>query len=214
VGKVALQIGPETIESATQILRKGGIVAFPTDTVYGLGGHAFLESAAARIFQAKRRPPHLPLPLLLADISDISLVAERVSPIAQFLAERFWPGGLTLVLPKAPRVPASVSGGTSTIAVRVPGHPVPRALARGLGAPLIGTSANLSGQPSPVTAQQVEEQLGDSVDLIIDGGPCPGGVESTVLDLTGDEPMILREGAVSRHELERAIREVSSGRKR
>lgn len=211
MSNVALAVGPRTMESATRILRDGGVVAFPTDTVYGLGAHALLEPAVARIFRVKGRPAHLPLPLLLADISEMSSVAEEVPPLAWRLAARFWPGGLTLVLPRASRVPALVSGGASSIAVRVPAHPVPRALVRGLGAPIIGTSANLSTQPSPVTARQVEEQLGDAVDLIIDGGPCPGGVESTVLDLTGSEPGILREGAVSRRELEKALSEVSAG---
>ena len=207
---VALAVGPRTMELATRILRDGGVVTFPTDTVYGLGAHALLEPAVARIFRVKGRPAHLPLPLLLADISEMSSVAEHVSALAWRLAARFWPGGLTLVLPRASRVPALVAGGGSSIAVRVPGHPVPRALVRSLGAPIIGTSANLSTRLSPVTARQIEEQLGGAVDLIIDGGPCPGGFESTVLDLTGAEPGIVREGAVPRRELERAIAELSS----
>ncbi len=211
MSNVALAVGPRTMESATRILRDGGVVAFPTDTVYGLGAHALLEPAVARIFRVKGRPAHLPLPLLLADISEMSSVAEGVPPLAWRLAARFWPGGLTLVLPRASRVPALVSGGASSIAVRVPAHPVPRALVRSLGAPIIGTSANLSTHPSPVTARQVEEQLGDAVDLIIDGGPCPGGVESTVLDLTGADPVILREGAVSRRELELVLSDLSAG---
>ncbi len=193
----------EQIRQAIEILKKGGIVAFPTDTVYGLGASALDEDAVARVYEAKGRPRHLALPLLLADISQIAAVAQPVPEIAWRLAERFLPGGLTLVLHKALSVSSVVSGGGDKIALRVPNHPVPIALIEGLGVPITGTSANLTGSPSPATAEEVHQQMGDRVNLVIDGGRCPGGMDSTVLDLTGKTPRILREGAVSREEIER-----------
>jgi len=193
----------QQIEQAIEILKRGGIVAFPTDTVYGLGANALDEGAVLRVYEAKGRPRHLALPLLLADISQIAAVARPVPEIAWRLAQRFLPGGLTLVLHKASSVSTVVSGGGEKIAVRVPNHPVPLALIEGLGAPITGTSANLTGSPSPDTAEEVHQQMGDRVDLVIDGGRCPGGMDSTVLDLTGETPRILREGAISRGEIER-----------
>lgn len=189
------------IKLAIASLKKGGIVAFPTDTVYGLGADPFNEQAVGRIYDVKKRPHDQPLPLLLADKSDLSKVATSLPDIVWQLAERFWPGGLTLVLNKSPWLPSSVSGGSDTIAVRIPDHPIPIALMRGLGTPIVGTSANLSGRPSPVTEEEVREQLGDEVDLIIDGGRCPGGTESTVLDISGKVPVLIREGAIPRSQL-------------
>ncbi|MFQ5925342.1 MAG: L-threonylcarbamoyladenylate synthase, partial [Dehalococcoidia bacterium] len=193
----------DQIRQAIDILKRGGIVAFPTDTVYGLGANALNEEAVARVYEAKGRPRHLALPLLLADISQIAAVARPVPEIAWRLAERFWPGGLTLVLHKASSVSTVVSGGGEKIALRVPHHPIPIALIEGLGAPITGTSANLTGSPSPATAEEVCQQMGDRVDLVINGGRCPGGMDSTVLDLSGETPRILREGAISREEIER-----------
>lgn len=192
----------EQIEQAIDILKKGGIVAFPTDTVYGLGANVLDDDAVAKVYRAKKRPRHLALPLLFGDVSQIALVARDVPDIAWRLAERFLPGALTLVLHKASSVSSAVSGGGDKIAVRVPDHPVPIALIDGLGAPITGTSANLSSSPSPLTAEEVYRQMGDMVDLIIDGR-CPGGVDSTVVDLTGEVPKILREGAISREEIAR-----------
>jgi len=188
------------------ILKEGGIVAFPTDTVYGLGAAVNLPQAVARVYQIKERPKNMPLPLLLADKSQISEVAEAVPPVARLLADKFLPGALTMVLLKSKSVPDTVTGGGRTVAIRIPAHPVPLALARGLGTPIIGTSANLSGQPSALTAEEVDKQLDGRVDLIIDGGRCPGGKESTIVDLTGETPVILREGAISKKELENAYR--------
>ena len=189
------------IKRAVAILKKGGIVAFPTDTVYGLGANPLNAQAVAAIYKVKKRPPNLPLPLLLAEKSDLLKVASVVPEIAWQLAERFLPGGLTLVLRKSPWVPSSVTAGGDTVAVRIPNHPITIALIRGLGTPIVGTSANLSGRPSPVTTEEVRQQLGNEVDFIIDGGRCPGGTESTVLDVTGKVPVLLREGAIPRAEL-------------
>jgi L-threonylcarbamoyladenylate synthase len=191
------------IHQAIDILKKGGVVAFPTDTVYGLGANAFNDSAVLRVYQSKCRPHHLALPLLLADISQINTVARDVPEIAWQLAECFLPGGLTIVLYKSSSVSTLITGKSNKIAVRVSSHPTPIVLIEGLGVPITGTSANLTGSPSPLTAQEVHNQMGKKVDLIIDG-ECPGGIASTVIDLTGESPMILREGAISGEDIERA----------
>ncbi len=193
----------EQIEQGISILRKGGLVAYPTDTVYGLGAAMNLPQAVERIYTVKGRSVTSPLPLLLADESQIADVAAVIPLSARCFIRNFFPGALTLVLPASKAVPAVVTGGGGTVAVRVPGHPVPVALIKGLGVPIVGTSANLSGRPSLLTAGEVENQLGKKIDLIVDGGRCPGGKESTIVDVTGEIPVILREGAISREELER-----------
>ena len=192
----------QQIETGISILRQGGIVAFPTDTVYGLGACASLPEAVARVYQVKERPLNMPLPLLLADISQITQAAESVPSIAWSLIHNFLPGALTIVLRKSDSVPDIISAGASTVGIRIPAHPIPVALAKGLGTPIVGTSANLSGRPSPLTADEVHSQLGDKIDLIINGGRCSGGKESTIVDVTGETPIILREGAISKEELE------------
>jgi len=188
------------IERGISILKQGGLVAFPTDTVYGLGACADNQQAVARVYQVKERPRNMALPLLLARTSQISEVAYPVPPVAWLLADKFLPGALTIVLPKSNSVLDIVTGGGSTVAVRIPAHPVPVALVEDLG-PIVGTSANLSGKPSALTADEVCSQFGDKIDLVIDGGRCPGGRESTIVDVTGEVPVVLREGAVSREEL-------------
>jgi L-threonylcarbamoyladenylate synthase len=202
-----LPAGKEATVVAVRILADGGLVAFPTDTVYGVGAHAFQPDAVERIYRAKIRPQDKAIPILLARADDLSLVAERVPEAAWLLAERFWPGGLTLVLHKKASVPDVVSAGGPTVAARVPDHPIPLTLMAALGAPLAATSANLSGRPSPVTAQEVEAQLGGRIELILDGGRCPGGVPSTVLDLTTDPPTILRAGTIAVEEIKTALAE-------
>ncbi|MFA5054825.1 MAG: L-threonylcarbamoyladenylate synthase [Dehalococcoidia bacterium] len=189
------------VERAVKILKNGGIVAFPTDTVYGLGANAFNEDAVLRVYEAKARPREFALTLLLADISQIKIVAENVPKIAWKLAERFMPGALTIVLQKSMAVSNMITGDGDTVAVRVPDHPVPVAIVRGLGAPITGTSANRSGSPSPVTAEEVYKQLRNKVDLIVDGGKCPLGVSSTVIDLTIDPPKIIRYGTITREQI-------------
>jgi L-threonylcarbamoyladenylate synthase len=202
------------IEKGILILRQGGLVAYPTDTVYGLGACAWINRAVEKVYQVKGRSYNIPLPLLLSDISQITEVAESVPPVAWSLIHTFLPGALTLVLPKSGNVPDIISGGGPTVAVRIPDHPVPIALIEGLGAPIVGTSANLSGKPSPLTADEVYSQLGDSIDLIIDGGPCPGGKESTIVDITRKTPEILREGGISKEELEKAWGALPSGKEK
>jgi L-threonylcarbamoyladenylate synthase len=196
------------IEKGIAILRRGGLVAFPTDTVYGLGASMTLPQAVARIYAVKSRPQSMALPLLVASTAQVSAVAQQVPSVAWRLIERFWPGALTIVLHRSEAVPLIVTGGEATVAVRIPAHPIPIALIEGLGTPIIGTSANLSGHPSPLTAEEVHSQLGNKVDLIIDGGRCPGQ-ESTIVDVTGGTPVIRRAGAISREEIEQVVGRVS-----
>lgn len=186
-----------SLVEAAALLRRGELVAFPTDTVYGVGAIAWDAVAVGKLYVAKLRSLDKAIPILLADPADVMLVAADLPPSALRIADRFWPGPLTLVVPKAARVPAEVTAGGETVAVRVPDHSLARALIRAVGAPLATTSANLSGQPSPATAEEVRAQLGDRVALILDGGRCPGGVPSTVLDVTGRAPRILRPGPIS-----------------
>lgn len=191
------------VERGISILGEGGVVAFPTDTVYGLGASIGIQGAVERVYEVKERPLSMALPLLLADTSQIAGVAERVSPLAWLLIDNLLPGALTLVLPKSGSVPDIVTAGGKTVAVRIPAHPVPVALILGVGTPIVGTSANVSGGPSPLTADEVRSQFGDKVDFIIDGGSCYGGRESTIVDVTGETPVVLREGAISVEELRR-----------
>jgi L-threonylcarbamoyladenylate synthase len=181
--------------AAIEILRAGGLVAMPTDTVYGVGVAKDAPDGLARLFAAKDRPLDRAIVLLVADIGQVASVAV-LSPAARVLAERFWPGGLTLVLAQATgaRLPAVLTGGAATIGVRLPDHDSPRALARALG-PLPVTSANLSGHPDARNAPEVLAQLGDRIDLVLDGGPARGGVPSTVVDCSGELPRLLRSGA-------------------
>ena len=171
-----------------------------------------LPQSVAHIYEVKERSHSLPLPLLLADVSQIADVAGEVPPSAWCFIHNFFPGALTLILPKAASVPAIITGGGNSVAVRVPDHPVPLALIKGLGAPIVGTSANISGRPSPLTAEAVYAQLGDKIDLIINGGLCPGGRESTIVDVTGEIPVIRREGAISVEALRRVCGNILTGK--
>lgn len=198
------------VDKGIEILKNGGIVAFPTDTVYGLGADVFNTAAVERIYRVKQRSRHLPLPVLLAESGQLDDIVASVPEIARYLMRHFWPGGLTLVLPKKDTLPDIVTAGSSKVAVRIPDHVVPISLIRGLGAPIIGTSANVSDMPSPLTAQEVEHQLDSQVDLIIDMGKCPGGLESTVVDVTGEMPVILRRGIISEEEIKAVYREYTN----
>lgn len=198
----------EQVEKGIEIIRRGGVVAFPTDTVYGVGAGAYIEPAIARVYDIKNRPRELALPLLLADAAQIHEIAEFIPAYAWRLVDRFMPGGLTLVVFRSRVVTDIITAGGDTVAIRIPDHPVPVALIKGSGMPLVGTSANLSGQPSVFTPADVRRQIGDKVDMIIAGGPLPGGKESTVVDITGEGPVILRRGAVSREELETVVKVV------
>jgi L-threonylcarbamoyladenylate synthase len=191
------------IKKGTSILLDGGVIAYPTDTVYGLGVCSENVQAVKRIYEIKNRPMDNPLPLLLPDVSWIERITGPVPDIALPLIDSFLPGALTLVVKKAGSVPDIISGGKENIAFRIPNHPVPVALMYGTGSPLIGTSANVSGKPSALTAEEVDNQLGHKIDYILDGGKCPGGKESSIVDVTGDIPVLLREGAISKLEIEK-----------
>ena len=196
---------PAAIEEAAALLRAGRLVAFPTETVYGLGAHALDGEAVARIFAAKGRPASNPVIVHVADVDGARALAGQWPPVAGALAERFWPGPLTLVVPKAAAVPDGVTAGGPTVGLRVPAHPAALTLLRAAGVPVAAQSANRSMEVSPTTARHVADSLGDAVDLILDGGPTRVGLESTVLDVSQSPPRLLRPGMVTRRTLEEVI---------
>lgn len=196
---------PAAITTAAETLRRGGLVAFPTETVYGLGANATDSAAVSRIFEAKGRPASDPLIVHIASSDVLESVARDIPPLAQALAAAFWPGPLTLVLPRHPNIPANVSAGMETVAVRMPRHPVALALLSAAGLPVAAPSANTFSRPSATTAAHVYEDLGGRIDIILDGGATPIGLESTVLDLTGETPLVLRPGGITLEQLERYI---------
>lgn len=193
------------IETAAGVLRAGGLVALPTETVYGLGANAQDPAAIARTFQVKGRPPSHPLIVHIGGAEDLDDWVESVPAAARMLAEHFWPGPLTLVLRRGRRVPLEATGGLETVAVRVPDHPVALALLSAVGGGVTAPSANRFGSVSPTTADHVRAELGDGVDFVLDGGPCQVGVESTIVDVTGETPAILRPGGVTREDLEAVL---------
>ena len=207
----AVQTPAYMLEKAVSALNRGGLVAFPTDTLYALGAHAFMEEAVSRVYEAKGRPQGMALPLLLSGPGEIDRVAVDVPQAAWDLAERFWPGAVTMVLYKAPSVSSTITGGRDTVAVRVPSHPLALALMEGVGAPLTGTSANRSGGPDPVTAEVVRQHLGEAVDVVLDEGPCTLAVSSTIVDMTAETPKIVRAGAIAKSELERVCPGITEG---
>jgi L-threonylcarbamoyladenylate synthase len=192
------------IEAAARILRAGGLVAFPTETVYGLGAHALDTDAVRGIFEAKSRPADDPLIVHLASVADVATVAEPTKD-TQRLADCFWPGPLTLVLPKRPEVPLEVTAGLPTVGVRVPSHPIARQLLEVAQLAIAAPSANLFGRPSPTRAGHVLDDLDGRIDAIIDGGPTDVGVESTIVDLSTVPPRLLRPGGVAAEEIEAAL---------
>ena len=185
------------IDEAAAVLREGGLCAFPTETVYGLGGNALNPEASAKIYAAKGRPSDNPLIAHISCLEEIGPLTSNFGSDARILAERFWPGPMTMVLPKTELVPKTTTGGLDTVAVRMPSHPVARELIRRAGVPVAAPSANLSGRPSPTTAAHCMEDLNGRVEMILDGGSCQIGVESTIVDVTCEPPMLLRPGAVT-----------------
>jgi L-threonylcarbamoyladenylate synthase len=195
----------EEIERAAQILREGGLVAFPTETVYGLGADASNPAAIRKMFAAKGRPADHPVIVHVAGTSDLKHWAADVPRSAWLLAEKFWPGPLTMVLKRATRVSDLITGGQDTVGLRVPSHPVAQQLLKAFGGGIAAPSANRFGRLSPTTAQDVCEELGDAVDLVLDGGPCDVGIESTIVDLTHETPAILRPGRISAQQIADAL---------
>ncbi len=198
----------EAIEEAGRILRAGALVAFPTETVYGLGANALDGRAVSRIFEAKGRPSDNPLIVHVAGLEQVDFLAKKVSGVARELMGAFWPGPLTLVLSAGKVVPDEVTAGLLNVAIRMPSHPVALALIRAAGRPVAAPSANLSGRPSPTTAEHVLHDLDGRIAAVLDGGPAGSGVESTVLDLTAPVPLILRPGGVTPDDLKGILGEV------
>lgn len=197
---------PGARQRAVAVLKSGDLVAIPTDTVYGLAADPWNERAIRRLYQVKQRPKTLPIPLLLCSAADVDRVAV-LTGTCRDLPSHFWPGGLTLVLPKRRSLPDVISD-RPTVGVRVPDLSLALDIIGAAGGVLAVTSANLSGEPSPVTAQEVEEQLGGRIPLILDGGPCRGGVSSTVIDCSNSPPLLLRRGAISEEELRAVAPEI------
>jgi L-threonylcarbamoyladenylate synthase len=196
---------PEKIDKAVAVLRRGGLVAFPTETVYGLGADATNAEALQKIFAAKQRPVDHPLIVHLADAKQLSAWARDISPTAQKLAEAFWPGPLTLIFKKTPDVLDMITGGQDTVGLRVPAHPVAHALLEAFGKGVAAPSANRFGRISPTTALAVDEELEETVDYILDGGQCAVGVESTIVDVSGEHPVILRPGMITAQQIEAVL---------
>ncbi|WP_096467601.1 L-threonylcarbamoyladenylate synthase [Aneurinibacillus soli] len=197
------------VREAALLLRANELIAFPTETVYGLGGNGLVDETVEKIYTAKGRPSDNPLILHIADRGQLVDIVEYVPPLAEALMEAFWPGPLTLVLPKKPGVAMRASAGLDTVAVRMPDHPVADALIRAAGVPVAAPSANVSGRPSPTTGRHVQEDLDGRIAGILDGGPTGIGVESTVVDTTGDVPLILRPGGITAEQIAEIIGEVA-----
>lgn len=207
----AVNPSTEAIHRAADVIRSGGLVAFPTETVYGLGANALDAAAVARIFEAKGRPATNPVIVHVADASEVVWITSQWPASAAKLAERFWPGPLTLVVPKGDSVPSIVTAGGLTVAVRCPNHAVARALIRAAGVPIAAPSANRSTELSPTRAEHVLKSLNSRIDLVLDGGPCTGGIESTVVDVTGEVPRVLRPGLITVPMLEEVCGRVEIG---
>jgi L-threonylcarbamoyladenylate synthase len=196
---------PSEIEEAALLLRRGEVMAIPTETVYGLAASLFVESALRHIFVLKNRPADNPLIVHASSIAMVESLVDTASPFFAPLASQFWPGPLTFILPRKSHVPSFVSAGRSTLAVRIPSHPVTRALIDRVGSPLAAPSANVSGRPSPTTAAHVLEDFEGKISAVLDGGPCEWGLESTVVSLLGPTPILLRPGSVQREDLEKVL---------
>jgi L-threonylcarbamoyladenylate synthase len=199
---------PEVIRRAAEVIRGGGVVCFPTRCLYGLAADAFNAAAVERVFEIKQRPPEMPLLVLISRAEQLAELAERVPQAAQFLMQRFWPGRLTLVLDARAGLPARLTAGTGKIGIRLAANPVARALAEAVAQPITGTSANLSGESGCRQIGELDPRIARQVDLILDGGSLKGGVGSTVVDVTGAAPLIIREGEVSRLEILAALKSV------
>lgn len=199
---------PEELNEAAKILQNGGLVAFPTETVYGLGGNGLDKDASSKIYEAKGRPSDNPLIIHIADIASLEDLANCIPENAKQLAKEFWPGPLTMILKKSDKVPHGTTGGLDTVAIRMPEHPIALALIRQSGVYVAAPSANTSGKPSPTIAKHVIDDLDGKVDMIIDGGKVGIGLESTIIDLTGDAPVILRPGYITKAMLEKVIGKV------
>jgi L-threonylcarbamoyladenylate synthase len=199
---------PEAIGRAEAVIRAGGVVCFPTRCLYGLGAGALDAAAVERVYEIKQRPADMPLLVLISRSAQLAELAARVPPMAKMLIERFWPGRLTLVLEAQPLIPARLTAGTGKIGIRLAAHPVARALVEAFAGPITGTSANLSGESGCRQIAALDPRIARQVDLILDGGALKGGVGSTVVDVTGENPVVIREGDISRPEILAAIKSI------
>lgn len=199
---------PEAIGRAEALIRAGGVVCFPTRCLYGLGADALDAAAVERVYEIKQRPADMPLLVLISRSAQLTELAARVPPMAKMLIERFWPGRLTLVLEAQPLIPARLTAGTGKIGIRLAAHPVARALVEAFAGPITGTSANLSGESGCRQVAELDPRIARQVDLILDGGALKGGVGSTVVDVTGENPVVIREGDISRPEILAAIKSI------
>jgi L-threonylcarbamoyladenylate synthase len=204
---LVLEANREAIERAGEVIREGGLVAFPTETVYGLAADVFNEQAVARVFEVKGRPANNPLPVQIASKDDLPRLVSEIPPIAERLMDKFWPGPLTLVFSVCTEVSELVTAGTGKVGIRMPDHPVALALIEAAGTPIVAPSANTSGQPPPTTAQEVLEYLDGKIELIVDAGPTRLKVSSTVVDVTESPPRILRLGSIGEEELQKSFSE-------
>jgi L-threonylcarbamoyladenylate synthase len=200
-----MSVADDDLDRAAAILRRGGLVAFPTETVYGLGANALDRKAVLKIYAAKERPRTSPLIVHIASLDMVKCVAKEWTPAAEQLAEQFWPGPLTLILRKSNQIPHEVTAGLETVGIRMPNHPVARELIRRAAVPVAAPSANRFTHVSPTTAEHVRTSLGDRIDMILDGGPCEVGIESTVLSLAGPIPTLLRPGMLGISQLAAVI---------
>lgn len=198
----------EQLKQAGKLLAQGALVAFPTETVYGLGGDGLQEDAAARIYAAKGRPSDNPLILHIADLSALEILAVDVPELAYRMAERFWPGPMTMILKKSPVVPYATTGGLDTVAIRMPSDEIAREIIKASGTYIAAPSANLSGRPSPTKAEHVIEDLCGRIEMIVDGGDSDIGLESSIIDLSGETPMILRPGFITKEDFEQVVAQV------
>lgn len=207
--KTSIQdVSPENVHEAVEVLRRGGLVAFPTETVYGLGADVYNVDAVKKVFETKGRPSDNPLIVHIAEFGHVHDLAKKIPLKAKLLIEKFWPGPLTLVVERSSKVSDSVTGGLDTVAIRMPKHPIALALVQSFGRGIVGPSANLSGSPSPTRAEHVYADLHGKIDMILDAGPTEIGVESTIVDVTVDPPLILRFGGLERERIEDIIGEM------
>lgn len=197
------------IEQAGRIIREGGLVAFPTETVYGLGGNALDETASGKIYAAKGRPSDNPLIVHISSLEQLPQLVQEIPPIAEKLMDAFWPGPLTIILRKSEIVPYATTGGLETVGIRYPDHPAALALIEAAGVPIAAPSANASGRPSPTCAEHVWQDMEGRIECILDGGEVGIGVESTIIDVTGEVPMILRPGYITKEMAEQVVGEVA-----
>jgi len=210
---ITLKVDPDNpdmaaVRAAADAIRRGELVIFPTETVYGLAADALNESAVKKVFDVKGRQDKEPLPVQVGGVADVSRAVEFVPESARSLAERFWPGPLTLVLSKSSALPSVVTGGRNTVGVRVPDHPVALALAKEIGSPIVATSANVSGRTAPRNAEQAVRDIGESASIVLDGGECRLGVSSTVVDVSVTPARILRRGTIGVDEIRKVLGEV------